>query len=193
MSKAFTLIETIVAIAIFTIVLSAVSALILMSYRVQNYSWQQSTAVGEGRKGIETMVKEIRKAQAGDDGSYSIEKAEDFQFIFFSDINNDGKAERVRYFIDGTNFKKGVIMPSGFPAVYNPASEQFFVLSSYVRNTPPIFRYFDGNNQELLAPARLHDTKLMRMRLVINVNPNRPPQDFVLESDVQIRNLKTNL
>jgi hypothetical protein len=62
-----------------------------------------------------------------------------------------------------------------------------------VINQPPIFRYFDGNNQELPAPSRLKDTKLMKVYLVINVDPNKPPVDFVLESNVQIRNLKTNL
>jgi hypothetical protein len=34
---------------------------------------------------------------------------------------------------------------------------------------------------------------MMKLRLAINVDPTRPPDDFVLESEVQIRNLKTNL
>ncbi len=190
--KGITIIETLVAVVILTLVLGAVSAFIFLGYRAQNYTWQQSIAMNEAQKGIETMIQEIRKAQSGDDGSYIIEKAEDFQFVFFSDINRNGKAERVRYFIDGSDFKKGVIQPNGWPIKYNPVSEQVSVLSQYVRNLPPIFRYFDGNNQELSAPARLNDTKLMRVRLVVNVNPNRSPQDFVLESDVQIRNIKVN-
>ena len=191
--KGITIIETLVAVVILTLTLGAVLAFIFLGYRIQNYTWQQSVAMNEAQKGIETMVQEIRKAQSGDDGSYIIEKAEDFQFVFFSDINRDGKAERVRYFIDGSDFKKGVVRPSGLPVEYNPASEEVLVLSQYVRNLPPIFRYFDGNSQELSAPARLNDTKLMRVRLIVNVNPNRSPQDFVLESDVQIRNVKTNL
>lgn len=193
MSKAFTIIETLVGIAVFVLAFGAVWALIAMGYRIQAYAWQQSLAIREAERGIETMVKEIRKAQGGDDGSYIIETAEDFQFVFFSDLDHDGKVEQVRYFVEGTDFNKGIIEPAGFPVVYDPASEQILTLSDNVRNTPPIFRYFDGNNQELGAPARLSDTKLMRVQLVINANPNRPPQDFVLESDVQIRNLKTNL
>jgi hypothetical protein len=71
--------------------------------------------------------------------------------------------------------------------------EKIKIISTHVINQPPIFRYFDGNNQELPAPSRLKDTKLMKVYLVINVDPNKPPVDFVLESNVQIRNLKTNL
>ncbi|MBI2123735.1 MAG: prepilin-type N-terminal cleavage/methylation domain-containing protein [Candidatus Wildermuthbacteria bacterium] len=191
--KGITIVEVLVAVAVLVLALGAVSSFIFLGYQTQNYTWQQSVAMSEAQEGIETMVREIRKAQSGDDGSYVIEKAEDFQFVFFSDIDSDGKAERVRYFIDGSDFKKGVIQPSGLPVEYNPANEEVAVLSQHVRNLPPIFRYFDGNNQELSAPARLNDTKLMRVRLVINVNPNRAPQDFALESDVQIRNVKTNL
>lgn len=192
--KGLTIIETIVTIAIFTLSMGAVSGFIVMAYRTQSFAWEQSLAIGEARKGIETMVKEIRGARPGDDGSYIIENAADFEFVFYSDIDKDQETERVRYFIQGTDFKKGVIEPQGWPIEYPAASEQVFLLSQYVRNSPPIFRYFDGSGQELIElPARLKDTKLMRFYLVINVDPNRPPQDFVLESDVQIRNLKTNL
>ncbi|MDI6883303.1 MAG: prepilin-type N-terminal cleavage/methylation domain-containing protein [Patescibacteria group bacterium] len=197
--RGFTLIESLVTIAIFVLVLGAVVGLVLGLYRAHYYTFQQSQAIEEARNGVEIMLKEIREARAGDDGSYIIEKTEDFEFIFYSDIDKDGDTERVRYFIDGTDFKKGVIEPIGFPRQYitDPQdlqfSEKIFILSKYLRNQPPIFHYFDGNLQELPPPARLKDTKLMRVYLVVNVDPNRPPQDFVLESDVQLRNLKTNL
>jgi len=192
--KGFTLIETILTIVIFALTMGAITSFVVLGYRTQSYTWQQSLAIGEARKGIEIMVKEIREARGGDDGSYIIEKADNFEFIFYSDIDKDAAAERVRYFIDGSNFEKGVIDPQGFPVQYPSANEQISILSQYVRNQPPIFHYYDGNGEELTElPARLKDTKLMKVYLVINVNPNRPPQDFVLESAVQIRNLKTNL
>lgn len=189
----FTLIETIVTIMIFTLVMGVIAGFIVVGYRTQSYTFQQAVAIDEARKGIETMVKEIREARAGDDGSYIIEKADDFEFIFYSDIDKDEATERVRYFVEGTDFKKGVIEPSGWPIKYHSENEEIFILSQHVRNQPAIFRYFDGDHNELSSPARLKDTKLMRVYLVINVNPARSPRDFELESDVQIRNLKTNL
>ena len=191
--RGFTLIETMVTIVIFALLIGVVSGFVVLAYRTQSYSFQQSMAINEARKGIETMVKEIREARGGDDGSYIIEKAEDYEFIFYSDIDKDEATERVRYFVEGTDFKKGVINPTDWPISYLPENEEVFVLSSCVRNQPPIFHYFNGDGLELSAPARLKDTKLMRVYLVINVDINRPPQDFVLESAVQIRNLKTNL
>jgi type II secretory pathway pseudopilin PulG len=199
MQKGLSLIESLVTLAIFILVLAGVVELVLGGYRAYYYTFQQAQAISEARYGVETMVKEIREARAGDDGSYIIEKAEDYEFIFYSDIDKDGDTERVRYFLEGSDFKKGVIDPTGDPPVYitdpeDPEySEKIFILSKYVRNQPPIFHYFDGSLQELPPPARLKDTKLMRVYLVVNIDPNRPPQDFVLESDVQLRNLKTNL
>jgi len=192
--KGFTLIETIMTIVIFAFVAGVISASVVMIYKTQGYSFQQSMAINEARKGIETMVKEIREARPGDDGSYIIENAENYQFIFYSDIDKDTVTERVRYFIDGSDFKKGVTEPTGWPIIYSPQNEEIFVLSQYVRNQPPIFHYYDGNNNEIIElPARLKETKLMKVYLVINVNVNRPPQDLILESSVQIRNLKDNL
>jgi len=193
MKRAFTLIETLVTIFVFALAMGAVFGLVTLGYRIQSYTFQQSTAINEARRGIEIMVREIREARGGDDGSYIIEKAEDFEFIFYSDIDKDNAVERVRYFIEGTNFKKGVIDPSGWPIKYDLNEEKLFILSQYVQNQPPIFKYYDSQGIELSPPARLKDTKLMKVYLVINVDPNRPPQDFVLESSVQIRNLKTNL
>lgn len=316
--RGFTLIETLVAIVIFTLISGAVSGLVLVLYRTHSYTFQQSVAIGETRKGIETMVREIREARPGDDGSYPIAKAEDKEFVFYSDIDKDGETERIRYFlgtansgsevgecqtfssggscsvdfsdflqgdlilseiqisvdgdfawnnqeyadvyadgyylgricqlgcsdclgdwqglrtfdvtsyasddnisflIDATNrvdpscpfamrarfelswteeipnqannFKKGVTNPTGTPPVYVLDGEEIWTLSSFVRNVPPIFRYFDGAGEEITEmPARLVDTKLMEVYLIVNVNPDRSPQDFELKSSVQLRNLK---
>ena len=188
--KGFSLVETFIVIFIFSLTMGAVSGLIVMLYKTHGYTWQQSRAIEEARKGVETMVKEIREARTGEDGSYTIASTTDFQFSFYGDINRDSNIERVRYFVEGTDFKKGVIEPVGIPAVYPAGTEKISVLSHYVRNSPPVFRYFDENNQELPAPARKRDTKLMQVYLVINVDPNKSPQDFVLSSMVQLRNLK---
>ena len=189
-NRGFTLIEALITIAIFVLALGATIGLILGLYRAHDYTFQQALAISEAKQGVETMVKEIREARAGDDGSYIIESAEDYEFIFFSDIDKDGDTEKIRYFIDGTDFKKAVTEPVG--GEYGD-EENIFILSKYVRNSPPIFRYYNGNLEELPAPARLSETKLMEVYLVVNVDPNRPPIDFVLENFVQLRNLKTNL
>lgn len=102
-NKGFTLIETLVAIGVFSLVIAATMGFIIISYQTYGFSWQQSVAINEARKGIETMVKEIREANTSDDGSYPIELAMDKEFVFYSDIDKDGEVERVRYFLGTTN------------------------------------------------------------------------------------------
>ncbi|MDD5144645.1 MAG: type II secretion system protein [Candidatus Pacebacteria bacterium] len=194
MRRAFTLIETLVTIAIFALTMGVVSTFIVLGYKTQSYASQQAVAIGEARKGIETLVREIREAKSGEDGSYVIEQADDYEFIFYSNIDDDSASEKIRYFIDGTNFKKGVTDPSGSPPQYFPASEKITVLSEHVVNSPPVFHYYDGDGLEIVElPARPKDTKLMRVYLVVNVDLSRAPQSYELESSVQIRNLKDNL
>lgn len=193
MSKCFTLIEVMMAIFIFLLGMGAIGSVRTNLYNTYSYLFQQSVAIGEARRGIEIMVKEIRSAKNGQDGAYVIETANDYIFIFYSDINGDGSTERVRYFLDGTNLKKGVIKPTAYPYQYLLQNERTSIITSHVRNQPPIFHYYDGQGTELPAPARLKDTKMMMVYIVVNVDPLRPPNDFKLESYVQLRNLKANL
>jgi len=199
--KGFSLVETLIVIFTFGLAVVTLGNFILSSYHAYNYNFEEIAAINEARRGVETMVKEIREAKTGDDGSYPLVQAGDLQFIFFSDIDRDGAVERVRYFLDGSNLKKGVVKSSGDPPQYNLSSETITVLSRYVRNgtSLPIFTYYNGDwpadkvNNPLPTLTRLSDTKLMHVYLIINVDPNRPPDNFELESDTQIRNLKTNL
>lgn len=193
MFKGFTLTELLITISVFILGLSAVTASVLGLYRAYYYTFQQMQAIEEARNGVEIMVKQIREARQGDDGAYIIENADDYEFIFYSNVDKDSATERVRYFIEGSDFKKGIVKPAGDPPIYVIDSENISILSKYVRNQPPIFHYFDGDGNELPAPARLKDTKTMRVYLVVNVDPSKLPQDFVLENEVQLRNLKTNL
>ena len=319
MTKSFTLVETLIAIFIFFVIMVGLSSSVVWLYRTHSYTWQQALAVDEARRGIETMVKEIREAKQADNGAYPIELANDKEFIFYSDIDHDGKTERVRYFLGQTNsqtisqecqtfirggscsvdfsnflqgtpvsaqvqvslqgdfgwnnreyadiyadgqflgqvcrtgcsdcpgswegttvfgvstttiadndvsfladassrvdpfcpyamkanfelsftenlpdqahqFKKGVIEPVGDPPTYPTENEKVTVLTSYVRNAPPIFEYFDQNGDRITEyPARLSDTKLIKVYLIVNIDPNRPPNEFEIESYVELRNLK---
>lgn len=97
-SEGITLIETLVSIAIFILILGTVSAAILLIYRTHGYTKEESVAVNEARRGMDELVKEIRAAQPGEDGSYPIEIAGDKEFVFYSDTDRDGIVERVRYF-----------------------------------------------------------------------------------------------
>lgn len=195
-----TLLEVIFYLGIFMLATFIITAFITRSYTTLRFGNELNMAIRSAQKGIDTMVKEIREAKTGDNGAYALVYAGDQEFIFYSDINEDSATERVRYFLQGTDFIKGVIEPTGDPISYPIENEATTTISQYVQNsTDPIFYYYNGDwpgdtkNNPLPTPSRLVETKLMRVYLKINVHPEVQPADFELESYSQIRNLKTNL
>ncbi len=94
---------------------------------------------------------------------------------------------------DNNRLKKGVIEPTSPPVEYPADQEKFYILSSYVRNDFPVFEYYDASGNKIEDyPARLSDTKMMKVHLKIDVDPNHSPQPFDLYLFVQPRNLKDN-
>src|SRR3990167_3437860 len=85
-------------------------------------------------------------SRAGDNGSYPLEIAGDWEIIFYSDIDYDGNAERVRYFLADSTLTKGIIEPTGFP-ITSPAGNEFVkIISENVRNgIEPVFYYYNSN------------------------------------------------
>lgn len=321
--EGFTFIEALMVVAVFALLMGAVGGLVLSSYKSYRHMWDQITAVSEARRGVREMVKEIREASMGEDGSYPIAKAEDKEFIFYGDVDYDGDVERVRYFLDsdessskakscvsystggectvtfsefligeltsaevlvsaegdlgwsreygdvyvdgyhlgticknhcsdcagswegnstfdvaeyaedGTvelridstgwvdpfcdweepdhsvkanfkltwtedvpvgegEFKKGITDPTGHPSKYDTDNEKVYTLSRYVRNSPPIFEYFDKDGNKIMDyPARLKDTKVMKVFLRVDVHLDRDPAPFDLISRVHLRNLES--
>lgn len=198
--KGVSFLEIVTYIAIFSLVILIITRFVVQGYQVYYFGQEQNDAIRQAQIGIETMVKEIREARYADNGAYPLELANDQEFIFYSDIDQDNATERVRYFLFNTNFIKGIINPSETEPINYNGPEILATLSENVRNdVGPIFYYYNGDwpadtlNNPLPAPARLIETKLMRVYLKVNILPSRPPDDFELESSVQIRNLKTNL
>jgi prepilin-type N-terminal cleavage/methylation domain-containing protein len=107
----FTIIETLTAIAVFTLMMATASAAIVTFYRSQSYAMEQAIAIDEARRSVDIMAKEVRQARYADSGAYPIEKGAGKEFIFYSDVDNDGQAERVRYYLatvnSGTQTKEG--------------------------------------------------------------------------------------
>lgn len=189
-NKGLTIIEMIVYIAIFTMVMGAATGLVVYFYRTNSYIIQQSYAVESARKGIEIVTREIREATYSDTGAYPVVDAQAQSFSFYSDVDKDDNIEKVRYFLDGTNFKRGEMKATGKPLVYEPANEVIKIISDNVRTgASDVFTYYDASSTEITLPATITDIKLVKTDLVINIDPNRAPGEFTLSSSSQLRNL----
>lgn len=199
--QGITLIELIIVVAILGMLAASISFFITQGFQIQTYSFELASSLNEARTGVETMVKEIRETQIADNGAFPIFLADDNTFIFYGDIDKDAAVERVRYFLSGTDFKKGIIEPTQNPITYLEQNEVITTITRYVQNdaSTPVFTYYDNNwptdtaNNPLPTPADVTKVSLIHVFLKINVNPSRAPTNFNLESDVHIRNLKHNL
>src|SRR3989344_6609897 len=105
----FTLVETIVFIAIFTLALLAVTSAITYFYQTNRYLLQQAVAVTNARAGVEHLVRDLREAAFSDDGTYVLVGAATSTVTFYSDVDRDNSVEKIRYFLDNSMFKRGII------------------------------------------------------------------------------------
>lgn len=145
------------------------------------------------KQALEIMVPEIRSIAASNNGSYPIIAASSSSFNFFSDINSDGLVEKVRYFLDDNDFKKGVIIPTLNPVTYSPASEKITTLASDVTSAN-IFYYYDesynGSQPSLMIPIDISKIRLIKIELTVDQNPLTPPLPTKIGIFADIRNLR---
>src|SRR3972149_3871469 len=195
-----TLIEVLIALVITGMLGAALLGLQFIISQNQIVAWQSYISVDEANSNVTSLVREVRTAKEGDNGAYPLASADDQEIIFYSDYDFDGGTERIRYFLNGTQFSKGVIEPTGQPATYPTGSELLKLLSGNVRNgADPAFYYYNGDwpadtlNNPLATPANLSEIKLVRVLLKLNTDPDDPSNDYILESYSQVRVLKENL
>lgn len=184
----FTLVEILVVVAILVIIGVAITGLGADLFK-QNYRLsKQLVADTEAKIALTRLITELRRAQPASTGAYAIESASSTGLIFYSDTNNDGIRERLRYFIAGSLFKRGLIIPTGQPYVYNLSNESLStVINNLGTSSPTIFTYYDSSydgtasSSALTEPVEIKNIRLIKVDLLH------------LTSQVMLRNLKDNL
>ncbi|MFA5830251.1 MAG: prepilin-type N-terminal cleavage/methylation domain-containing protein [Candidatus Paceibacterota bacterium] len=194
--KGMSLLETIVYIAVFAFVMLAITNAMINFYQANRYTLEQMSQLDSARKGVNSMIFSLREAAYSESGAYPLETVEGNSLTFYSDVDNDGTIERVRYFLTGNDFQRGVIKPVGIPALYNPGNETVTNVAKYVRNAEQglnVFTYFDTAGSQMTAPFILINIRWIQIKLIVNVNPATMPNEFTLRSSATLRNLKSNL
>ncbi len=191
----FTLIELIVALGIFIVLITISGNFIMKGFQLKKQTYARLSATEEAQKVIRNMMHEIRNSTQSDSGDYNLATVSFQEFSFYSNVDDDENIEKVRYFLNGTDFMRGVIDPEGEPLEYLPENEVVNKVASYINNEEEaIFSYFDGDNNKVLSPSEnISSIRLVRVVLKINPNFSQGGKDYVLTSDIQIRNLKDNL
>jgi len=152
----------------------------------------------EARKAFKVITEETRPLSPSSLGAYAIAEASPSSFIFYSNIDSDPLKERVRYFLDGTVLKRGIIKPSGDPLSYNPDDETTSeIIHNVANDTTPLFSYYDsdydGTTPPLGEPVNVSSVRLVKITVLIDKNPSQPPAAITMATQVSMRNLKDNL
>jgi len=194
--KGMTFIEMLVVIAVSTIVMAAVASSIVFFYRTNTYTMEQALAINSARRGIEIAVKHIREAAYSDEGAYPVISISENEFSFYSDIDNDASVEKVRLFIENGSFKEGITNSAGSPPTYTGQPEEINILSEDVRNieeATKIFTYYGSDGSEIVNYANILDVTFAGIKLIVNINPARLPNQFDLNSSATLRNIQNSL
>lgn len=198
-NKGFTLVELLISISIFLVLVFISSNFQRDVFFLNNNLQSSLNAQLDARHLVKVIVAEVRKSSPSANGTYPIEVASTSEMVFYSDTDGNGVVERVRYFLSGSKLNRGIILPSGSPVVYNPATESVVTLMNSVvsSSTLPIFQYYsssyDGNSPALSFPVDIPSVRLVKINVIMDSNPNRSPAQIVVTSSVSIRNLKDNL
>ncbi len=197
-NRGMTILEVVISIAIFSLIMGVIGTFARDLFYYNSIFSGGLTSYDEARKVLQPIASEIRSASASSLGSYSIEKTANTEFIFFTDIDNNGSKERIRYFLSGNIIKRGVIIPSGSPLQYLSANETITDIVHGVSNgLTPIFTYYNasynGVTAPLTQPVSVVDVRLVKILFILDADPNRPPAPVTVTTQVSLRNLKDNL
>lgn len=200
--KGFSLVEMLAAIFIMGAGMAGFSLLLLRSWNSNKFILETGVAAVQVNRASEEIISNLRKMRQADNGDYPLESGDDFDIVFYADIDGDGVTERVHYWLDsGTErLMKGVREPvAGTPPTYAAGDGTTAVMANYIvnTNTEPLFYYYNSNypgdtvNNPIAVPVNVSDVRLVRVLLRINIDPIRAPQNINVESFADLRNIET--
>lgn len=198
--KAMTLIEVLVAIGVASLVMEGFTYLFITTWDTNKFVLEEGMASAAASRATNKIVIQLRAVQQADNGDYPIESADDFDLVFYCDVDDDGVVEKVHYFLDQANdqLKMGVSDPiAGSPVTYPSGDTTVTIVTSYVVNESddPVFYYYNDDypgdtvNNPLTTPTNVGSIQMIRVHLYVNINPVHAPDNINIESFVDLRNL----
>jgi prepilin-type N-terminal cleavage/methylation domain-containing protein len=120
----FTFLEVLIATSIFAVVAGGIALFSFYYFQSYTFANEQNQQLFDAQSGLATMIKEIRSARQSEQGAWPIVEPNDQSLTFYSDVTGDGRADKVRYFIQNRILKKGVIQPTATAPIDYPATEK---------------------------------------------------------------------
>lgn len=190
--KGMTMIEVMIAIAIFAVSMEGFVLLFSRSLQINAFTLRTGQASLTASRGVQKTVDIIRNARQADNGSFVVVSADDNDLVIYGNADGDSETERIHYYLDGGILKEGVTEPTGdIPPAYPAGDQATSVVTNYVVNGvgTPVFEYYDINNNVLSTPAVVNSVKMAKVYLEINIDPVKSTDKVIIQSYATIRNL----
>ncbi|MBI2439527.1 MAG: hypothetical protein HYV45_02925 [Candidatus Moranbacteria bacterium] len=193
--------EMLIAVGISLIAMEGFTLLFLRSWDNNKFILEEGMASSIASRATNDVVATLRSVRQADNGDFPVESGDDFDLKVYIDIDDDGVVERVHYFLDLANdqFKMGVTNPTGASPVSYPASDDTVtVLANFIvnENSDPVFYFYNENypgdtvNNPLATPVAVESVRLIRVHLLVNIDPVHAPNNINIESFADLRNLE---
>ena len=202
----FTLQEMVIVIAIVSVISTGVYLIFANGkklFNLQNYS---AIAQNQALKTSLIIERELRGARAPEGMDFqSIEEANAQSIVFYAGITQeptDDRQEKVQYLFHGNQILRGIAYWNSGSQSYNPLPDLnnyvegmagANVICQYVVNgATPLFYYYDqdytGGQSPMAYPINIGAVKIIKVHLEIDANPNRPPEPYVQDTTIELRN-----
>jgi prepilin-type N-terminal cleavage/methylation domain-containing protein len=208
--RGVSMIELLLVILLASVVSTAVLMVLQGTTKVFNSQEVRMLNQDDARTAINQMARYIRMATSSEDNqitlSNAIATAEAQNIEFYCDVDGDFKAEKTRYYVDGSVLMSQTMQPRWIAGTTTPSTTQprwvydaydntGVVIENRVRNgAEPMFTYYryvdEHGTLEVFAPS----TELLRREIVtigitikVGERPDLAAKDVVLSTDVQIR------
>jgi type II secretory pathway pseudopilin PulG len=192
-----TLVEAVVAIGIYSVLMLAVTSSITALYKFNAYALEQSNEVDNARRGVTQWNRDVKEMTTAEDGTWPVAIIAENKFGYYSDTDRDDSIEYVVYELASTTLYKHTHNPVGSPVAYDLVTpDTTEVLSEYVQNIPQAtstFHYYDNSGTQLASTSPIIDVRYIQIQVIVNIDPDRNPGEFMLRSSLAPRNLKDNL
>ena len=191
-----TIIELVIAMGISVVMLGFMGLLQDQLSKVASFINQELQNQQGLSQVFDALVTEVRSMGPSSIGGYPIELASSTGITFFSDIDEDGIFERVRYYLTSSTLVKAVIEPTGSPLQYITSSETSRTLVTNVLSASSSFSYFDatytGDEAPLGFPVSVSAVRVVRVDIYADISPSTAPQPAFFTNTITIRNLRSN-
>ncbi len=195
-NSGMTLVEMILAVTITAVLIGIIAVIVIQAFYVNRYSIEQGINLASLQNTLRNFSTNVREAKQSDSGSYMIVAADDFEFTFYSNIDDDDATERLHYYLEGSQLKLGVSEGSGFPVAYPENDQEVRDVGFGIVNTAeqPVFYYFGSDypiasEDPLETPVSPEEITLVKIGVYANVNTDHVPDSMYMETFVRPRNI----